>query len=91
VIHALSSGGSRVYPPKYAEVFISTDGQTFASVGKGENFENTAGTNGIIKVSFPGISTRYIKVLVKNLGSIPAGRPGVGEKPLMLVDEIEVN
>jgi hexosaminidase len=91
VIHALNSGGSRVYPPKYAEVFISADGNSFTSIGKGENFENTVGTNGIIKVSFPPVSTRYVKVLVKNLGSIPAGRPGVGEKPLMLVDEIEVN
>jgi hexosaminidase len=91
VIHSLNSGGSWIYPPKYAEVFISPDGQTFTSAGKSENFNKTVGSNGIIKVVFNPISTRYIKVLVKNLGSIPDGKPGAGNKPWLFIDEIEVN
>jgi hexosaminidase len=91
IIHSLFTGGSRVYPPQYAEIFISADGQNFTSAGKNENFEKISTSNGVIKVSFTPVSARYIKVLVKNLGKIPAGRPGEGEKPLMFVDEIEVN
>ena len=91
VIHSLTSGGSWVYPPNSAEIFVSADGQTFVSVGKAETFETTTGSNGIIKVSFNPVSTRYIKVLVKNLGKIPADKPGAGNKPWLFVDEIEVN
>jgi len=91
VIHSLTSGGSWVYPPAYAEIFVSADGQTFTSIGKGEKFEKTAGSNGVIKLSFTPVSTRYIKVFVKNQGTIPADKPGAGNKPWLMVDEIEVN
>ena len=91
VIHSLTSGGSWVYPPAYAEIFVSADRQTFTSVGKGEDFEKTTGSNGVIKLSFTPVSTRYIKVLVKNQGTIPDGKPGAGNKPWLMVDEIEVN
>ena len=91
VIHSLVSGGSWIYPPKYAEIFVSTDGQNFSSVGKSENFEKTTGSNGVIKVPFSPVSTRYIKVVVKNLGKIPDDKPGAGNKPWLFVDEIEVN
>jgi hexosaminidase len=91
IIHSVFTGGSRVYPPQYAEIFISADGQNFTSAGKNESFEKTSASNGVIKVSFAPVSARYIKLLVKNLGKIPADKPGAGEKPLMFVDEIEVN
>lgn len=91
VIHSVFTGGSRVYPPQYAELFISSDGQNFTSAGKNESFEKVSASNGVIRVSFTPVRARYIKVLVKNPGKIPAGRPGEGEKPLMFVDEIEVN
>ncbi|MFC0773224.1 glycoside hydrolase family 20 protein [Terrimonas alba] len=91
VIHSLVSGGSWIYPPQSAEIFVSTDGQNFSSVGKSENFEKTTGSNGVIKVAFSPISTRYIKVVVKNLGKIPDDKPGAGNKPWLFVDEIEVN
>lgn len=91
VVHSLSSGGSWIYPPKYAEVYVSGDGQYFSSVGKSEVFEPTTGSNGVIKVNFDPISTRYVKVLVKNLGKIPDDKPGAGNKPWLFVDEIELN
>ncbi len=91
VIHSLTSGGSWVYPPKYAELFVSADGQTFTSVSKGENFEKTTGSNGVIKLSFTPVSARYIKMLVKNQGTIADGKPGAGNKAWLMVDEIEVN
>ena len=91
IVHSLTSGGSWVYPPAYAELFISADGQTFTSIGKSENFEKTTGSNGVIKLSFTPVSTRYIKVFVKNLGIIPDGKSGAGNKSWLMVDEIEVN
>lgn len=91
VIHSLTSGGSWVYPPQYAELFVSTDGQTFTSVGKSDTFEKTSGSNGVIKLSFTPVSTRYIKVLAKNLGKIPDDKQGAGNKAWLMVDEIEVN
>ncbi len=91
VVHVLTSGGSWVYPPEYTELFISSDGQSFTSVGKSDKFEKTTGSNGVIKLSFTPVSTRYIKVLVKNMGNIPDGKPGAGNKAWLMVDEIEVN
>ncbi len=91
IIHSLSSGGSWIYPPLYAEVYTSHDGQYFTPVGKGEEFVSTTGSNGVIKVSFEPVTTRYIKVRVKNQGKIPEGRPGAGNKPWLFVDEIELN
>jgi len=91
IVHGLNSGGSWVYPPEYAEVFISTDGKTFSPVGKSENFVNTAGTNGTITVSFTPTAARFVKLVVKNFGIIPAGYRGAGNKAWLMVDEIEVN
>jgi len=91
IVHGLNSGGSWVYPPEYAEVFISTDGKTFSPVGKSENFVNTAGTNGTITVSFTPTAARFVKLVVRNFGIIPAGYRGAGNKAWLMVDEIEVN
>jgi hexosaminidase len=91
IVHSLSSGGSWVYPPQYAEVFISQDGQNFSSVSKSEKFEMTAGSNGVIKLSFAPVAARYVKIVAKNLGIIPTGMRGAGNKAWLFVDEIEVN
>ena len=91
IVHSLSSGGSWVYPPKYAEVFISSDGKKFTSVGKSENFVTTTGTNGTVTVSFTPVAARFIKILVKNIGIVPEGNRGAGNKAWLFVDEIEVN
>ncbi|MEI2739694.1 MAG: hypothetical protein V9F01_13045 [Chitinophagaceae bacterium] len=39
---------------------------------------------------YPAASARYIKVVVKNYGTIPDGKPGAGNKAWLFVDEIEV-
>ena len=91
IVHALGQGGSRVYPPKSVEVFTSTDGKKFISQSQGTEFVNTSATNGTMTVTFPPLSTRFVKVLVKNMGKVPEGKPGAGNPVLMLIDEIEVN
>jgi len=91
VVHTLNSGGSWVYPPKYVEVFTSPDGTSFSSAGKSEKFESTNGLNGVVKVNVTPVSTRYVKVFVKNFGLIPPGMSGAGNQAWLFVDEIEVN
>ncbi|MBL7739346.1 MAG: family 20 glycosylhydrolase [Chitinophagaceae bacterium] len=91
VIHSLSSGGSWIYPPESAEIFISQDGREFFPVGKSDQFEKTNGSNGVIRINPAPVSTRFIKVFVKNKGIIPDGNPGAGNKAWLFVDEIEVN
>jgi hexosaminidase len=91
IVHSLSSGGSWVYPPQYAEIFISQDEQNFSSVAKSETFEKTAGSNGVIKLSFAPVFARYVKIVARNLGTIPEGMRGAGNKAWLFVDEIEVN
>ena len=34
---------------------------------------------------------RFVKVVVKNQGTIPEGSPGAGNKAWLFIDEIEIN
>jgi hexosaminidase len=45
------------------------------------------------KVSAPFAPTqaRYVKIIIKNFGTIPAGKAGGGHPAWLFVDEIEVN
>ncbi len=90
-VHSLKELNSWIWPPKYAEVFSSADGQNFTSLKRSEDFKITNGSNGIIKIAFAPVTTRYIKVLVKNNGEIPPGNPGAGYQGWLFADEIEVN
>jgi hexosaminidase len=36
------------------------------------------------------VTARYVKVLAKNTGIIPSGKPGAGNPSWLFVDEIEV-
>jgi hexosaminidase len=59
-------------------------------LGKQDSFT----TNTAIKtvgIHFQTINTRYLRILIKNFGKIPAGNPGAGTPAWLFVDEIEVN
>jgi hexosaminidase len=89
-IHTLDQNGSWVYLPQYVEVFTSEDGKNFTSVAKSSEFVKDTLTMGWITVNFPQQQARYIRVVAKNYGMIPAGSPGAGNKAWMMVDEIQV-
>lgn len=89
-IHTLQQEGSWIYAPQSAEVFISNDGKSFTSVGSTTGFTKSTGSNGVMKVDFNTVQSRYIKVLVKNTGIIPDGKPGSGNPAWLFVDEIEI-
>lgn len=89
-MHTLEQNGSWVYLPQYVEVFISNDGNNFTSVGKSSTFKKDTLTMGWITIPTPKQSSRYLKVVAKNFGMIPDGKPGAGNPAWLFADEIQV-
>ncbi len=84
---------SYIYPPISAEAFVSDDGAAFRSIGKvtidGEK-DVTSGTTGRLRLSTPAARGRFLKVIVKGTGTVPADRKGAGEGAWLFIDEIAV-
>ena len=93
VVHCLRESGSWIYRPLTVEIFISSNGTDFTSVGLTDDFKiKTKGLEtGTMKVEFAEKNSRYVKVVIKNWGEIPSGNPGEGNKAWLFVDEIEIN
>jgi hexosaminidase len=90
-IHTLQQEGSWIYSPQSVELFTSKDGKSFSTISNTTEFTKTSGSNGIMKLDFNPIQTRYIGILIKNSGVIPEGKPGASNPAWLFVDEIEVN
>ena len=93
-LHTLSQNGSWIYLPKEIEVrfiayidsAITTKHPPIDSVTLIVKDENKLQT-----IVLPEPKTcRYIKVIAKNYGLIPRGKPGAGNPAWLFVDEIEV-
>lgn len=93
VVHSLRQTGSWIWQPLSTEVFVSDDGKEYTSVGLSDDFSVTIKglEKGTMQVEFAARKARYVKVVVKNWGDIPAGEPGAGNKAWLFVDEIEIN
>jgi hexosaminidase len=90
-VHTFRQEGAWIYQPLTTEVFVSADGKSFSSVGLTDDFIESRNGNGTMKVQCNTIPVRYVKVVIKNWGVIPSGKPGAGNKAWLFVDEIEVN
>lgn len=90
VAHTFEENGSWIYRPKSIEVFVSADGLSYQSAGKSDMFIQIYPLR-TVGVSFAPLQTRFVKVVVKNYGVIPAGNAGGGHPAWLFVDEIEVN
>ncbi|RTL61007.1 MAG: beta-N-acetylhexosaminidase [Sphingobacteriales bacterium] len=90
IAHVFEENGSWIYRPKSIEVFVSNDGLSYQSAGKSDIFIEIYPLRKV-GVSFAPLQTRFVKVLIKNYGTIPAGNPGGGHPAWLFVDEIEVN
>jgi hexosaminidase len=89
-VDCLNAELSWIYLPKEIEIFVSTDGINFQSVIKiGWNEINKFERN--VTISFDKIKTKYVKIVAKNFGKIPAGKPGEGTDAWLFVDEISIN
>jgi hexosaminidase len=90
-VHTLDQRQGRFSNPSYVEVFSSDDGKSFKSLGKSELFVRSTLNMGNITVEFPGTTARYVKVIAKNPGIIPAGEPYAGSRARILIDEIAID
>jgi len=91
-IHVLDQNGSWIYLPASVEVTYQPD------VDKRDDMTFPKEIKVIDRVKDKGIRTivvegkhdcRFLQVVVKNLGIIPAGNPGAGTPAWLFVDEIE--
>jgi HEAT repeat protein len=85
---------SWVFPPAEVEFSISEDGETFESLGilaiEGPVGEEEA-TLGDAFLRVEGRRARFVRILAKNIGLLPAWHSGTGEKAWLFIDEIQVN
>ncbi|HLP11914.1 MAG TPA: family 20 glycosylhydrolase, partial [Flavobacteriales bacterium] len=81
-----------IYPPNSLEVFVSKDGVRYKSAGilvRGEFGHDTKPTKGLFQFSLKK-KARYVKIIAKNPGNIPEGKPGAGKPSWLFFDEIEI-
>lgn len=83
----LQDEGSWIYYPSAMEVYISSDGINYEFKGF-ISADKIKQSNGNISVEFNTITTRYLKIILKNAGTIPEGLPGAGFKAWLFVDEL---
>lgn len=81
--------GSWIYLPKGAKISVSDDGVNFKEV-KSITAAEIEKSQGNVNLDFPKQNARYVKVEIQNLGLIPDGLPGAGNKAWLFVDEIAV-
>ena len=90
-LDVLKQEGSWIYLPASVEFFTSADGINF--IGAGKLLPDASGNwpdERHIQQKVHNISARYIKVIAKNYGIIPSGKPGAGTPAWLFADEIEV-
>lgn len=85
-INTFSQPASWIYPPSSVSVLISDDGVHFNSLNDIE--QDVKGDTYIVK--FPPMKAGTVKVIAKNAGVIPSGRPGAGNQAWLFVSEIKV-
>jgi hexosaminidase len=91
IVHTYKQRGSWILRPLTIQAWASADGKTFTSLGITDDFTDVVNGTGTMQVKFDALSTRFIKVLIKNWSPIPEGSPGAGHDAWLFVDEIEIN
>lgn len=84
---------SWIYPPRAVEVYFSDDGQNFSLLDKKDIPETNSEESKVVAVEIatPQAKGRYLKVVAKGYGVIPAGQPGEGNGAWLFLDEIIVD
>ena len=89
-LNVLDQHGSWIYLPKEIQVATSYNGENYSSIATLAIDEIK--DQGKSKFTLPlNTTTRYIKVLAQNAGTIPFGAPGAGSPAWLFADEIEIN
>ncbi len=85
----LNAENDWIYLPSAIEVYSSDDNINFIIQGKADK-EEIIKQNRDIRIPLSNIKARYIKVIIKNSGKIPSGKPGEGSNSWLFVDEIGI-
>jgi len=89
-VHVLTQVPSWIWRPKYVEISAADNGKDFKVIGMTDDLSNNAGKGFLeMKLEKP-VTTRFIKVFLKNWGEIPEGNPGANSMAWLFVDEIEI-
>lgn len=88
-VNAVDQNGSWIYFPKAIKVYSSQDGKNFDLVAE-MNKQQIDKLDGTFKLDFKAQNSRYVRVEVVQLGTIPVGKPGAGHESWLFVDEISV-
>jgi hexosaminidase len=90
-----------IYLPVGVEVALSRDGKDFTVAAEAKGDASAEGGASGAKEVDPFVRpirrevkpqrARFVRVLARNVGSIPAGHPAAGEKAWLFVDEVLVN
>ncbi|HNS12912.1 MAG TPA: family 20 glycosylhydrolase [Bacteroidia bacterium] len=89
-LDVLRDENSWIYYPKGVRVMVSNDGLNFTNLIKLEE-QDLNPEERLIKMTFDKTKTRWVRVLARNYGTIPANKPGEGKPAWLLVDEITIN
>ncbi|HYC40291.1 MAG TPA: family 20 glycosylhydrolase [Chitinophagaceae bacterium] len=90
-VRVLSQVPSWIWRPQYVEVFGSMDGTNYSRLGMTDDLSVPAGNASLTVQMDQAVRARYVKLVVKNWGAIPAGNPGAGTPAWLFVDEIEIH
>lgn len=87
-INVLDQNESWIYLPKEIQVATSYNGENYSSIA---TMAIDASDKGKSKFTLPiNTTTRYVKVLAQNAGTIPFGSPGAGSPCWLFANEIEI-
>lgn len=83
---------SWILMPKEMTCFVSADGKNFTEIGTAKNTLSEKETGGIIQELEvkTNVEARFVKIIAKNYGNLPAHHVGVGEPAWIFIDEIIV-
>lgn len=87
----LSDQNAWIFLPKEIEILISADGRNFHSITKKEvkmTQENSSSELHFSEINFENQQAKFVKILIKNISSIPEWHAGKGTPPWLFIDEI---
>ncbi|MFD1144290.1 family 20 glycosylhydrolase [Larkinella insperata] len=78
--------------PRTVEVAVSADGQTFHTLKTVPMNPTERGKQAIVRqtISFEPVRSRYVRIIARNVGKVPAGMPKAGQDAWVVADEITI-
>jgi hexosaminidase len=92
-IHTLDQPGSWIWRPLKVEIYAGDYSTNLILIASTDEYkvENKDSNNGTLTLTNLNINSQYVKIIVKNWGTIPQDNPGAGKPAWLFVDEIEMH